>query len=264
MRRHRSGAVAAAFCFLAVGATLDAVAQGPDTAGTASVETALEWSGLSEHERARAGLWGLSGHEWKRYVSLMEGIRGSVSASAISPVEVLGIHARDDAERRRYAERWAGMMREDAERVLAFQRAYDEANRALYAGEPVIDIGRLPTRAGVEEAVGETGRVLFFSTAGCAGCNAVLSRVLARVDRLGGIDIYLLDMTPGDEEALRTWALLRGIRAEWVRDRRVTLNFAGEALDRLTGNGAPPGERELPVLFVRRGDAVAALEAGLF
>jgi integrating conjugative element protein (TIGR03759 family) len=77
----------------------------------------------------------------------MEGIRGSVSAAIISPIEVLGIHARDDAERRDYAERWAVLMREDVDRILAFQRAYDEAGRFLFPGERLIDLIRLSSTA---------------------------------------------------------------------------------------------------------------------
>ena len=62
---------------------------------------------LSVTDLAHARLWGLSETEWRRYKQLMQGIRGSISPSTISPIEVLGIHARDDAERQRYAEVWA-------------------------------------------------------------------------------------------------------------------------------------------------------------
>ena len=64
--------------------------------------------------------WNLSEEEWQRYETLKKGIRGRLSAANISPIEVLGIHARDDAERQRYALRWASIMYEDAERVLSF------------------------------------------------------------------------------------------------------------------------------------------------
>ena len=74
----------------------------------------------------------------------MEGIRGSISPSTISPIEVLGIHAEDAVERDRYAETWARMMREDVARILAFQHAYDEAGRRLFPGEQLIDPNRLP------------------------------------------------------------------------------------------------------------------------
>jgi hypothetical protein len=38
-------------------------------------------------------------------------LRGSISPSSLSPIEVLGIHARNGEERRRYADQWAMMMR---------------------------------------------------------------------------------------------------------------------------------------------------------
>ena len=77
----------------------------------------------------------------------MQGIRGSISPSTISPIEVLGIHARDEAERRRYAEEWARIMYEDAGRILAFQQAYDEAVKRLYPHQPLIDVSRLPGKS---------------------------------------------------------------------------------------------------------------------
>ena len=52
------------------------------------------------------------------------------------------------AERRRYAERWARMMRDDAERILAFQHAYDQAWRRLFPAEPLIDPAQLPRARG--------------------------------------------------------------------------------------------------------------------
>lgn len=59
---------------------------------------------LSRTDLVRAQTWNLSETEWRRYQALMQGIRGSVSPPTISPLEVLGIHARDEAERRRYAD----------------------------------------------------------------------------------------------------------------------------------------------------------------
>jgi len=108
---------------------------------------------LSPTEKARATTWNLSDTEWRRYRSLMDGIRGSISPATLSPIEVLGIHARDEAERRRYAERWARLMREDAERILAFQHAYDQAWQRLFPAEPLIDLARLPDEKASEVAL---------------------------------------------------------------------------------------------------------------
>jgi len=224
------------------------------SANTTTSVTILEHTPLTEHERARAELWGLSAEEWQRYRTLMEGIRGSISPGTISPIEVLGIHARDEAERRKFAEQWAVMMREDAERILAFQRAYDEAGRLLYPHETLIDVALLPLQTDSDDTLRRTDRVLLFARPDCAACDALLSRVLARLDRLDGVDVFLTGIAEGNEGAIRAWAMARGIRPEWVTTRRVTLNFEGGALARVA-----PGRDELPVLMRRRGESVTPL-----
>jgi len=214
---------------------------------------------LSHSEIARAQAWGLSEVEWRRYESLMQGIRGSVSPSTISPIEVLGIHARDEAERRRYAELWARAMWEDAERILAFQRAYVEAGRRLYPNVPLIDPSRLPEKGKQTTELQPQDRVLLFTRPDCPPCDALLARVLQRIDQVSGIDIYLAATEPGDDRAVRDWATRHGIEPEWVRSRQVTLNFEAGALAALTD-----GQAKIPTLMRRRGDAVSLLSpAGL-
>ena len=83
------------------------------------VETPRTITPLSSGETTRAEAWGLSDTEWKRYRTLMDGIRGSVSPATLSPIEVLGIHARDEAERTRYAERWARVITDLKPRLFA-------------------------------------------------------------------------------------------------------------------------------------------------
>ncbi|MCP4735247.1 MAG: TIGR03759 family integrating conjugative element protein, partial [Bosea sp.] len=135
------------------------------TARTETVRT--DQTNLFRGDIGRAQAWGLSETEWRRYQSLMQGIRGSVSPATISPLEVLGIHARDEAERRRYAELWAEAMWEDAERILAFQRAYVEAGRRLYPDVPLIDSSRLPEKDKQTTSLGPQDRVLFFTRPDC-------------------------------------------------------------------------------------------------
>ena len=219
--------------------------------GTVDVKTPL-----LPIEKARAEVWGLSETEWRRYRSLMEGIRGSISPSTISPIEVLGIHAEDAAERNRYAEIWARMMREDVARILAFQHAYDEAGRRLFPGEQLIDPNRFPQNNPKSLDLSSEDRVLFFTRPDCPSCDWLLARLLNHVDEVAGIDIYLADVDPGDEAAVRAWASERGIRPEWVKHRKVTLNFDAGALDRLTG-----GQALVPVLMRRRGDDIEPLSA---
>ena len=209
---------------------------------------------LSASELALARAWGLSATEWQRYQQLMQGIRGSVSPATISPIEVLGIHARDRDERRRYAETWARTLHEDVDRILAFQRAYDDAAKRLYPNVPLIDIARLPRKVDKRTTFQSGDRVLFFTGAECPACDRVLNRLLKRVDEFGGLDIYLTDLVPGDDGAVRAWATEHKIDPALVHSRRVTLNHDAGALAKLTD-----GAGTVPTLMRRRGGDLSQL-----
>ena len=211
---------------------------------------------LAPSELARSRAWGLSETEWQRYKLLMQGIRGSISPSTISPIEVLGIHARNDDERRRYAEQWARIMREDVERILAFQRAYDAAGKRLYPNELMIDVGLLPDPKENDQKLNDDDRVLLFTRPDCASCDVLLSQLLKQIDRISGIDLYIAGFEPGDDLAIRRWAAEHGIKPDWVRTRRVTLNHEAGVLERLT-----QGKVEIPYLMRRRDGEISPLRA---
>ena len=201
---------------------------------------------LTETERVqRAEAWGLRIEEWQRYETLMQGQRGLWSPD-LDPILVLGIHARSDEERRRYAELAVEQERARVEGELAFQRAYDAAWRRLYPDELMIDTASLVrSRPQVSPAAAATGnprRILLFTRVqDCPACDAFLPAVLARASTLSaGLDIFLLDTGPGDDDAVRAWAGERGIPAERVRTRQITLNHDQGTAARLgIGQDAP-------------------------
>ncbi|QIL80323.1 hypothetical protein G7047_10715 [Diaphorobacter sp. HDW4A] len=106
---------------------------------------------LSATETLSATIWGLSVDEMIRARVLLQGPRKSFSVENLSPIEALGIHARDESERRRYAEMFARAFHADVERSLAWNRAFTEAMARLYPDEPVVDFSRAPK---VEASVG--------------------------------------------------------------------------------------------------------------
>jgi integrating conjugative element protein (TIGR03759 family) len=235
-------------------------ALGQDVSNTTTTESRslpadTERTPLNESERARSNAWNLSETEWRRYQGLMLGIRGSVSTSHLSPIEVLGIHARDALERRAYAERWARAMRDDAERILAFQHAYDAAAKRLLSGQTLIDVGKLQHLPQKTSELKREDRVLFFTRAQCPACDAVLVKLLSRLESIAGIDIFLTDVPDNDDSVIRSWAESKGIDAEWVRSRQVTLNHDAGTLQKITDD-AP----EIPALFVRRNQQVSKLQ----
>lgn len=221
-----------------------------------------------ESRTSRAEQWGLDATEWQRYESLMQGIRGSVSPATLSPLEVLGIHARTADERRRYAEQWAVMMRDDAERVLAFQRAYDDAQRRLFPNGLLIDANALalaaPNQTATEKMTWQPDdRVLFFTETQCQRCDAVLERLVSQIKQYSGIDLYLVDVSVGEETRIRDWAAAKQIDPQWVSDHRMTLNIDAGAFDQVAGHTGQQGQ-DLPVLILRREGQLTPLPVSRF
>jgi len=221
-----------------------------------------------DHQTSRAAQWGLDETQWQRYQSLMQGVRGSVSPSTLSPIEVLGIHARSTDERQRFAEQWAAIMREDAERILAFQRAYDDAQRRLYPNGLLIDASVLSSNKTDQEALAKlawqpTDRVLFFTDTQCPTCDALLERLVSQLTQFSGIDLYLIDVAPGEEPLIREWAVTKQINPQWVNEHKVTLNVDAGARDRIVAHTGQ-NSQALPVLVLRRGDQFTPLPAWRF
>ena len=231
----------------------DAPSQAP-TVVTPALQTESISNALSPLARTRAELWALSPTEWQRYASLMTGIRGTISPANISPIEVLGIHARDLVERQKYAERWARLMHDDVERVLAFQHAYDEASRRLFPHEPLIAERAEASASPVGPDIAENDRVLLFVAPSCTACDTALATVLQRLDGIAGLDIYLSAVKTDDVSAVRTWAASHGIPPEQVKRGKVTLNFDAGTLKQLGHEGTT-----LPIAMRRRGEAISPL-----
>lgn len=99
---------------------------------------------LDASDRIAQEVWGLSNEEMLRAKLLAQGPRRNFSVPNLSPLEILGIHARSDSERQQYAERFARIFRADVERSIAWDRAYQAAMAKLYPNDPVISFAGLP------------------------------------------------------------------------------------------------------------------------
>ena len=199
--------------------------------------------------------WQLDSHELERVEVLRESIRQYVSDRQISPLEILGIHARTDTERNRYARQWAELMIEDAERVLAFQRAYDAAVRDLLADQPLIELAKLPVRDDSKHALLPTDRLATFIRLDCLMCDEVVQRVIRVGRMIAGVDIYVLNLSEDDKSALHAWANRQGIPPLAVHAKQITLNFDDGLLARVH-----PRAADVPVVMRRRGDRLEALD----
>lgn len=224
------------------------------------VQTDIELRRSDQIERDDSQLldgshWQLDTQEWERVESLKSGFRQYVSDRQISPLEVLGIHARTEAERNRYARRWAQLMIEDAERVLAFQRAYDDAVRDLIEDQSLINLTHLPVRESTIPMLSPSDRIAVFVNLDCAMCDEVLARTFRAGRDVAGVDVYVMDLPVGNDASLHSWARRQGIPPMAVHTKRVTLNFDDGLLERVH-----PRAEDVPVVMRRRGDRLEPID----
>jgi len=200
-------------------------AEGSDDAETAVSETDYR---MSETLRSEAREWGLDERDLERYESLMEGVRGIWSPD-LDPVTVLGVEARTDEERRRYAEILVEMERRRVERELAFQRAYDDAWERLYPEAmpvtPFLMNGDGAARESILSEAGVTSSsnerlTVHVAAQGCDRCDDAIDELLASGSPM---DIFVID-SDDDDQVIRTWARENAIPPDRVQAREITLN----------------------------------------
>lgn len=248
MRRLAAAATLAftATCAQADSATTQQIQTGE--AGTAS-QAALIEQAMSE----KAKPFGLSVEEWKQYEAIMEGPRGYWSPG-LDPLTTLGIEAKTEAERTRYAELQVQQEFARAEAELDYQRAYDAAFQRLYPN--VLPIGDTAPAQGdflqhvTKRATLNNAPPAVFVSTQCAECNRLVKEMQ---DKNARFDIYIIDSN-GNDEAVRGWAAMAKIDPAKVRDRRITLNHNTSELEQITGKTSAK-RADLPMVFERSGQS---------
>jgi len=202
--------------FLLAAAQLPAWAQQPATVqprNTQSQERPLIGRILDDPV---ASDWGLQPQEWQRYRELMEGPLGTYSPN-LDPLSALGIEARSHEERRRYAELQVKAEARRVEKLLAYQRAYDEAWQRLNPGMQRVN---LPDDAPSAAAVRGSGRTAVFVKDGCTACGQLVQRLQTSGAEF---DIYMVGSRQ-DDARIRDWARRANVDPARVRSGSITLN----------------------------------------
>ncbi|WP_312910528.1 TIGR03759 family integrating conjugative element protein [Stutzerimonas nitrititolerans] len=194
------------------------LAQGAETLAADNIPSREQRLATVRADEQLAHDWGLSTEEWARYRTLMQGPLGIYSPN-LDPLIALGIEARSDQERYRYAELQVEAEAQRVEKLLAYQRAYDYVWQRLHADIPRVilpDAG--PAFSPVAPAA--SGRLAVFVQYACPACDqAALQLQAAGME----FDIYVVD-TRADDARIRAWAQRIGIDPAKVRSGQITLN----------------------------------------
>lgn len=160
--------------------------------------------------------WGLRPEEWARYRQLMQGPLGIYSPN-LDPLTALGIEARSDEERNRYAELQVQAESRRVGKTLAYQRAYDAAWQRLFPGQQRVN---LPGARAPSSGNKGSGRLAVFVKADCPPCEQRVRQLQAAGT---AFDLYMVGSRQ-DDARIRQWAVQAGIDPARVRGRTITLN----------------------------------------
>ncbi|RJL48666.1 TIGR03759 family integrating conjugative element protein [Pectobacterium carotovorum] len=214
--------------------TMSAMAQPSTTMQSRIVPTQVE-----QHRDERlAQDWGLNTDEWLRYRELMEGPLGTYSPN-LDPLSALGIEARSDDERQRYAELQVQAEARRVEKLLAYQRAYDEAWQRQ---NPDMLRVNLPDAGLNKNTVTGNGRTAVFVKENCQPC----AQLVQRLQTSGTpFDLYMVGSRQ-DDVRIRDWARRAQIDPEQVRNGTITLNHdAGRWLSLGLSGDLPASVRQV-------------------
>jgi len=194
------------------------LAQAADTRISATVPSREQPIAIEHSDAQQARDWGLRVEEWTRYRELMRGPLGVYSPN-LDPLTALGIEARTDEERRRYAELQVQAEAARVEKLLAYQRAYDDAWQRRHPGLQRIT---LPGAGAASTPAMSTpnARTAVFVKDDCPACDALVRRLQADG---GAFDLYMVG-SRADDARIRAWARRTGLDPAKVQARTITLN----------------------------------------
>jgi integrating conjugative element protein (TIGR03759 family) len=185
---------------------------------------------LTAAQKHQALVWSLSHQEEKRYVLLMQNKAGVFYAGKhLSPLEILGINATNNASRRDFALRQAKAESEHIAKLLAYVTAESEAMKELNQGLPNVlpfDVSKYdPNR--YEPAAFKSGdQVMMWTTSKDKESSIIIRYLITQIKKIPNlrVNVYFTgkDVKKSD---IQTWAKHNSIPRHLVANKKITLNF---------------------------------------
>ena len=216
---------------------------------------------LTEAQLHDASVWGLTDDEEKRYLQLMQNRSGLYyEGLRQTPIDILGINARYDAEREHFAELASRQEAQKVSKNIAWNNAFYKAYNQLFKDVPVVgEFDPSPYAPDNYKPVALKPKdTLFLFIKPDHAVKTVLLPLIEAIQSTPNSTLNLM-LLGADDIGVQQWANLQQIPRELVSTGQITLNHGELSFDALTLKHKPT-----PLLLLARDGASRVVDLGRF
>ena len=216
---------------------------------------------LNEAQLHEARVWGLSLDEEKRYVHLMQN-RSRIYYEGLrqTPLDVLGINARNEAERNQWAARAALQEAQKVSKNIAWNNAFYVAYNNVFKGIPVVgEFDKAPyAPSNYKPMTLNANDTLYLFITPEQAIKTVLMTLTDALSTTPTARLHVM-LLNADDTSIQLWANQNQVPREWVNAGRISLNH-GE----LHFNALLLDKKTTPLLLLTREGASRVVDLGRF
>lgn len=216
---------------------------------------------LTEAQLHEGVVWDLTIDEEKRYVQLMQNRSGLYyKGLRQTPIDILGINARDEAERDHFAELASRQEAQKVTKNIAWNNAFYKAYNQLFKDVPVVgDFDPSPYAPDNYKPITlNQNDTLYWFIKPEHAVKTVLLPLIEAIQSTPNTTLHLM-LLGADDTGVQEWANIQQIPRDLVRDSHITLNHGELSFDALTLKN-----KTTPLLLLARDGASSVVDLGRF
>lgn len=216
---------------------------------------------LTEQQLHEAKVWNLTLDEERRYVLLMQNRSGIYYRGLRqTPLDILGINARDEAERAHFAELSAAQEAQKVAKNIAWNNAFHKAYNELFANIPVVgDFDPAPYSPYAYQPVHlNSGETLYLFTKQDESLRTVLLTLFDAIANTPNTQLHVMLLDCDDTE-IQLWANKNQIPENLVNSGQLTLNHGEQNYKALKVK-----KKTTPLLLLSKNGESSVVDLGKF
>lgn len=216
---------------------------------------------LTEQQIHEADVWGLTADEEKRYVLLMQNRSGLYYRGLRqTPLDILGINARNEIERNHFAELAAKQEAQKVSKNIAWNNAFYKAYNKLFENVPIVgDFDPKPFSPYAHQPLLlDQNDTLYFFVKPDEAIKSVLMLLLDAIKITPNTRLHIM-MLGSDELSIQLWANQHQIPQDLVNSGQLTLNHGD-----LNYQSLSIAQKSTPLLLLSKNGTSTIVDLGRF